>query len=154
MPQPYSLQVSEDINAPIDSVFDLLNDLSRLNEWSPFVAMDSSIVSVVSDPASGVGSRYSWKGKRIGSGSMTMSVCTKPYKIAFDMEFNGKDKALSEYLLTETDGITTITWFLGGERGVGGRLMNMLFKFDKMMAKNFADGLASLKALVEAQTQK
>ena len=75
----------------------------------------------------------------------------KPYKIAFDMDFNGKDKALSEYLITETDGVTTVTWFLGGERGFGGQLMNALFKFDKMMAKNFADGLDSLKKLIEAQ---
>jgi len=154
MPKPYSLQVSEDINAPIDAVFDVLNDLSVLNSWSPFSAMDPSLVSTVSDPASGVGSVFSWKGKRIGSGSMTMTVCTKPYKIAFDMDFNGKDKALSEYLLTETDGVTTVTWFLGGERGLGGQIMNMLFKFDKMMAKNFADGLGELKKLVETSTKK
>lgn len=154
MPKLYSLQVSEEIHAPIETVFDVVNDLTQLEEWSPFVAMDPSIISVVSDPASGVGSVYSWKGKRIGSGSMTMSACTKPYKIAFDMDFNGKDKALSEYLLTETDGVTTITWFLGGQRGIGGQLMNVLFKFDKMMAKNFADGLASLKKLVEARSQK
>ena len=151
MPKPYSLQVSEDINAPIDTVFDVLNDLNQLNAWSPFSAMDPSLVSTISTPASGVGSVYSWKGKRIGSGSMTMTVCTKPYKIAFDMDFNGKDKALSEYLITETDGVTTVTWFLGGERGFGGQLMNALFKFDKMMAKNFADGLGSLKKLIEAQ---
>ena len=151
MPKPYSLQVSEDINAPIDTVFDVLNDLNQLNAWSPFSAMDPSLVSTISTPASGVGSVYSWKGKRIGSGSMTMTVCTKPYKIAFDMDFNGKDKALSEYLITEADGVTTVTWFLGGERGFGGQLMNALFKFDKMMAKNFADGLDSLKKLIEAQ---
>ncbi len=154
MPKPYSLQVSEDINAPIDAVFDVLNDLSVLNSWSPFSAMDPSLVSSVSTPASGAGSVYSWKGKRIGSGSMTMTVCSKPYKIAFDMDFNGKDKALSEYLLTETDGVTTVTWFLGGERGLGGQIMNALFKFDKMMAKNFADGLAELKKLVESKTKK
>lgn len=151
MPKPYSLQVSEDINAPIDTVFDVLKDLNQLEAWSPFSAMDPSLVSTISTPASGVGSVYSWKGKRIGSGSMTMTVCTKPYKIAFDMDFNGKDKALSEYLITETDGVTTVTWFLGGERGIGGQLMNALFKFDKMMAKNFADGLDSLKRLIEAQ---
>ena len=151
MPKPYSLQVSEDINAPIATVFDVLNDLNQLEAWSPFSAMDPSLVSTISTPASGVGSVYSWKGKRIGSGSMTMTVCTKPYKIAFDMDFNGKDKALSEYLITETDGVTTVTWFLGGERGFGGQLMNALFKFDKMMAKNFADGLDSLKKLIEAQ---
>lgn len=151
MPKPYSLQVSEDINAPIDTVFDVLKDLNQLEAWSPFSAMDPSLVSTISTPASGVGSVYSWKGKRIGSGSMTMTVCTKPYKIAFDMDFNGKDKALSEYLITETDGVTTVTWFLGGERGFGGQLMNALFKFDKMMAKNFADGLDSLKRLIEAQ---
>ena len=151
MPKPYSLQVSEDINAPIDTVFDVLKDLNQLEAWSPFSAMDPSLVSTISTPASGVGSVYFWKGKRIGSGSMTMTVCTKPYKIAFDMDFNGKDKALSEYLITETDGVTTVTWFLGGERGFGGQLMNALFKFDKMMAKNFADGLGSLKKLIEAQ---
>lgn len=151
MPKPYSLQVSEDIKAPIDTVFDVLQDLNQLEAWSPFSAMDPSLVSTISTPASGVGSVYSWKGKRIGSGSMTMTVCTKPYKIAFDMDFNGKDKALSEYLITETDGVTTVTWFLGGERGFGGQLMNALFKFDKMMAKNFADGLDSLKKLIEAQ---
>ena len=151
MPKPYSLQVSEDINARIDTVFDVLNDLNELEAWSPFSAMDPSLVSTISTPASGVGSVYSWKGKRIGSGSMTMTVCTKPDKIAFDMDFNGKDKALSEYLITETDGVTTVTWFLGGERGFGGQLMNALFKFDKMMAKNFADGLDSLKKLIEAQ---
>ncbi|MDH6422971.1 SRPBCC family protein [Aurantimicrobium minutum] len=154
MPKPYSLQVSEDINAPIDVVFDVLNDLNQLDAWSPFVAMDPSIVSSISTPATGVGAVYAWKGKRIGSGSMTMTVSTKPNKIAFDMEFNGKDKALSEYLITETDGVTTVTWFLGGERGLGGQIMNALFKFDKMMAKNFADGLGKLKSVVEAKTAK
>ena len=154
MPKPYSLQVSEDINAPIDTVFDVLNDLNQLEAWSPFSAMDPSLVSTISTPASGVGSVYSWKGKRIGSGSMTMTVCTKPYKIAFDMDFNGKDKALSEYLITETDGVTTVTWFLGGERGFGGQLMNALFKFDKMMAKNFQDGLTTLKNLIESRSAK
>jgi uncharacterized protein YndB with AHSA1/START domain len=154
MPKPYGFQVSEEINAPINKVFDLLNDLDQLNAWSPFSAMDPSLVSTISSPASGLGSVYSWKGKRIGSGSMTMSVCSKPHKIAFDMDFNGKDKALSEYLLTETDGVTTVTWFLGGERGLGGQIMNMLFKFDKMMAKNFADGLGELKKLVESQNKK
>ena len=154
MPKPYSLQVSESIKAPIDAVFDVLNDLNQLNDWSPFIKMDPSVVSNVSGAASGVGSVYSWKGKKIGSGSMTMTVCTKPYKIAFDMDFNGKDKALSEYLLTEVDGVTTVTWFLGGERGFGGQLMNLVFKFDKMMAKNFSDGLESLKDLVESQNAK
>ena len=154
MPKPYSLQVSQDIHAPIAEVFYVLNDLNQLNSWSPFSAMDPSLVSSISTPASGVGSIYSWKGKRIGSGSMTMTVCTSPFKIAFDMDFNGKDKAISEYLLTEKDGVTTVTWFLGGERGFGGQLMNALFKFDKMMAKNFQDGLTTLKNLIESRSAK
>lgn len=149
MPKPYSLQVSETISAPIDTVYAVLNDLGQLEKWSPFVAMDPSLVSTISEPSSGVGSVYSWKGKRIGSGSMTMTASTAPYKIAFDMEFNGKEHALSEYLLTEDNGTTVVTWFLGGHRGVMGQIMNTLFKFDKMMAKNFSDGLASLKELIE-----
>jgi uncharacterized protein YndB with AHSA1/START domain len=153
MSKPYAFNVSATINAPIKDVFDVMNDLAQLDAWSPFVAMDKTIQSTVSTPAKGVGAVYGWTGKRIGKGTMTITNSTKPNRIACDMVFNNNktETALSEYLLTELDGATVVTWAMSGERGIGGWLMATVLGMDNMMKKNFADGLSSLKKLVESK---
>jgi uncharacterized protein YndB with AHSA1/START domain len=153
MPRTYAFNVSATINAPITDVFDVMNDLGQLNEWSPFVAMDKTVTSTVSEPAKGVGAVYSWDGKRIGKGTMTITNATKPGRIAMDMVFNNNKTttALSEYLLTENDGATVVTWSMSGERTTGMWLMAAVLGMDNMMKKNFADGLSSLKKLVESK---
>jgi len=153
MPKTYAFNVSATINAPSKDVFDVMNDLGQLNEWSPFVAMDKTVTSTVSKPAKGVGAVYSWSGKRIGKGTMTITESAKPNRIAMDMVFlNGKTTtALSEYLLAENDGATVVTWAMSGERTTGMWIMASLMGMDNMMKKNFADGLSSLKKLVESK---
>jgi len=153
MPKPYAFNVSATINAPINDVFEVMNDLDQLNAWSPFVAMDKTVTSTVSTPAKGVGAVYSWDGKRIGKGTMTITSATKPHRIAMDMVFNNNKTttALSEYLLTENDDSTSVTWAMSGERTTGMWLMATVLGMDTMMKKNFADGLSSLKKLVESK---
>ena len=149
--KPYAYSVSATIDAPILAVFNILNDLGQMNSWSPFKAMDPNMVSVISDPSKGVGSRFSWDGKRIGKGSMTNIEVVKPSKVAFEMEFNNRktEKALSEFLLSEVEGGTQVTWAMSGERGFGGWFMGKVLGLDSMMKKNFADGLGSLKRNIE-----
>lgn len=152
MSKPYAFNVSATINAPVKTVFDVMNDLGQLDTWSPFVAMDKTVTSTISSPAKGVGAVYAWDGKRIGKGTMTITQATKPNRIAMDMVFNNNktETALSEYLLTELDGATVVTWAMSGERGMGGHLMALVLGMDNMMKKNFADGLSSLKKLIES----
>lgn len=150
--KPYAFSVSATINAPAKKVFDVLNDFNEMTSWSPFAAMDKTMVADISDPAIGVGSRYGWVGKRIGKGSMTNVEAVKPSKIVHAMEFNNKktETARSEWLLNETDGVTEVTWAMSGERGFGGQFMAAVLGLDNMMKKNFADGLSSLKKKVES----
>ncbi|MEY4102419.1 MAG: hypothetical protein RIR88_553 [Actinomycetota bacterium] len=153
MPKTFAFNVSATINAPIKEVFDVMNDLGQLNAWSPFVAMDKTVTSTVSSPAKGVGAVYAWDGKRIGKGTMTITNSTTPNRIAMDMVFlnNKTTTALSEYLLSEKEGATVVTWAMSGERGLGMWLMATVLGMDNMMKKNFADGLSSLKKLVESK---
>lgn len=150
--KPYAFSVSATINAPAKKVFDVLNNFDEMNSWSPFVAMDKTMVATVSKPAVGPGSRYDWSGKRIGNGSMINREVVKPTKLIFDMEFRNKktETALSEFLLDETDGVTVVTWALSGERGFGGQFMAAVLGLDNMMKKNFADGLSTLKRNIES----
>lgn len=153
MPKTYAFNVSATINAPIKDVFDVMNDLDQLDEWSPFIEMDKTVTSTVSKPAKGVGAVYTWDGKRIGKGTMTITDSSKPNRIAMDMVFlNGKTTtALSEYLLVENDGATVVTWSMSGERTTGMWLLAAIMGMDNMMKKNFADGLSTLKKLVESR---
>jgi uncharacterized protein YndB with AHSA1/START domain len=154
MTKPYSFSVSATIAAPIATVFQAMADLSRLDEWSPFSAMDSSLVSSHSDPASGVGAWYEWTGKRMGKGRMTVTSESVPSQVVFRMEFmnGGGSEAISTYTLTEVEGGTAVAWELAGERGAKDRIIAGLLGLDKMMKKHFANGLGTLKGIIESAT--
>lgn len=152
MAKPFSILAVETIAAPPERVFELMNDLGRLDEWSPFAQMDPNITTMVSDPAVGVGASYEWAGKRVGTGRMRIVRSQPSTEIDLAMEFLAPMASTSQvdYRLEPVAGGTMVTWRMSGERGVGGRIVAGLLRMDAMMAGNFADGLRSLKALAEA----
>jgi uncharacterized protein YndB with AHSA1/START domain len=139
------------INAPIAQVFELLNDLNRLAEWTPFVKMDKTITWSVNEIGSGVGAVYSWNGKRVGNGTMTITSVSAPSEINAKMTFGAKNTAETSYLLLAVGDTTDVTWVMHGERGLGDQIMATVLGLDKMMNKHFVTGLADLKALVESK---
>lgn len=148
---PYTIEVTEQISAPIQTVFDVMSDFAQFNEWNPFPSMDPSTVSTVGDPSTGVGATYSYVGKRIGNGKMAITALESPALIAIQMNFGAPSPAVAEveYRLREKDGGTEVTWFMSGKRGFMDRLMNKVLKLDVMMTGHFADGLGRLKSFLE-----
>jgi len=151
MAYKHSSSASITIDAPIDEVFALLNDLNRLADWTPFVKMDKSITWNVNEVGAGVGAVYSWKGKRVGDGTMTITSVSAPSEIHAKMTFGPKNSADTSYLLLAVGNTTDVTWSMHGERGLGDQIVATVLGLDNMMNKNFASGLADLKALIEAK---
>jgi uncharacterized protein YndB with AHSA1/START domain len=149
MAYKHSSSASIIVDAPIDKVFALLNDLNRLADWTPFVKMDKTIQHSVNEVGSGVGAVYSWKGKRMGVGTMTITSVSEPSEIHARMTFGAKNSAETAYLLLAVGNTTDVTWTMHGERGLGDQIVAKVLGLDKLMSKNFADGLADLKALLE-----
>jgi uncharacterized protein YndB with AHSA1/START domain len=147
----YTIEVTEQISAPIQTVFDVMSDFAQFNEWNPFPSMDPSTVSTVGDPSTGVGATYSYVGKRIGNGKMAITALESPTLISIQMNFGAPSPAVAEveYRLREKDGGTEVTWFMTGTRGLMDRVMNKVLKLDVMMTGHFADGLSRLKAFLE-----
>lgn len=147
--RPYEIKVSILIEATPAKVHEVLNDLGRLEDWSPFSAMDKTVTSKVSEKSFGPGATYDYVGKRIGKGRMEI-ISSGPDCIRATMTFFNKktEIANTEYCLEPEFEGTRVTWIMSGERDLMGYLVGTLV-FDKMMGKNFADGLKVLKAVIE-----
>ena len=154
MPEKYSLQTSIVINAPAKKVYDLMLDLDCFDDWNPFKTMDPSVTTKVTQSKPGPGSVYEYKGDRIGRGQQVVVSAQKPNLIVSEMSFFGKKKtnvANIEFRIHEETSGTLVTWYMEGERGLGGKFMGVVLGFDKMMGKSFATGLSSLKTLMESE---
>jgi hypothetical protein len=111
--------------------------------------MDKTVTSKVSEKSFGPGATYDYVGKRIGKGRMEI-ISSGPDCIRATMTFFNKktEVANTEYCLEPEFEGTRVTWIMSGERDFMGNLIGTLV-FDKMMAKNFANGLKVLKAVIE-----
>ena len=154
MPEKYSLQTSIVIDASAKKVYDLMLDLNRFDDWNPFRTMDPSVTTKVTQSKPGPGALYEYKGDRIGRGQQLVVSVEKPNLIVSEMSFFGKKKtnlATIEFRIHEETAGTLVTWYMEGERGLGGKFMGVVLGFDKMMGKSFATGLAALKSLMESE---
>jgi uncharacterized protein YndB with AHSA1/START domain len=147
------LDASIAIHAPIEAVFDRMNDLRRFNDWNPFPAMDPTTTSHHEGPASGPGAVFEYEGKRLGKGRMEIVSVEAPRRISFDMTFwrgATATRSKSAFVLEATGDGTDVHWTFDEDRGLGIYLLGKLM-FDRMMTGTFRTGLETLKGLVEAE---
>ena len=152
MPKPYKLEAKQQINAPISKVFGILNDLNEFKHWNPFLAMDPKTEYQISENSTGEGATYTWQSKKLGTGTMVFTGVYDNSVIMIDMNFMApnQETAKCEWRLTRSGEGIEMAWTMTGERKFFGSLMVAVLGMDKMMTKHFNDGLARLKAYVEA----
>lgn len=148
--KPFEIKASILIEATPAKVHEILNDLGRLDDWSPYVAMDKTVKSTVSEKSTGPGAVYDYEGKRIGKGRMEI-ISSGPDLIRATMTFFNKktETALTEYSIEPVFEGTRVTWTMSGTRDTKMQIINLFMNIDKMMTKSFNDGLKVLKAIVE-----
>jgi len=148
--KPFEIKASIVIEATPAKVHEILNDLGRLDDWSPYVAMDKTVTSTVSEKSVGPGAVYDYVGKRIGKGRMEI-ISSGPELIRATMTFFNKktETAHTEYVLEPVFEGTRVTWTMAGARDTKMQIINKFLNIDKMMTKSFNDGLKVLKAIVE-----
>jgi uncharacterized protein YndB with AHSA1/START domain len=153
MAEKYSLQTSITIDVPAKKIYDLMLDLNRFDDWNPFMTMDPTTKTKVTQVKAGPGSLYEYEGKRIGRGQQVVLSAEKSSLIVSEMSFFGRktNKAIIEYRIQQETAGTLVTWYMEGERGLMGKFMGVVIGFDKMMGKHLASGLAALKVLIESE---
>ena len=151
MADTFRVERSTLIDAPAAAIFPHINDFHAWADWSPFEKMDADLAKTVSGPQSGLGAAYAWVGKRSGSGRMEITRSEAPSKVVIKLDFTKPMTAhnTAEFTLEAKGQGTTVTWAMYGPTTFVSRLMHFVFPMDKMVGPQFAEGLASLKAISE-----
>ena len=155
-PDNFHFQRSIVIKAPAEKIFPHINELNAWRAWSPYEKKDPAMKRTMSGPPAGKGAAYAWDGnKNVGTGSMEITESTPPAKVVFKLDFIKPFEGhnVATFVLTPRhDGAemsTEVTWALDGPAPLLTKVMSIFFNMDKMVGDDFAEGLASLKALTE-----
>lgn len=152
-PGHFRVQRSIEIHAAPGTIFALINDLHENSRWSPF-EKDPNMKKVHSGAPKGAGAAYDWDGnKQVGRGriAITESVPTSKVVMKLDMFTPFEAHNTVEFTLHPAEGNkTTVTWAMFGPQPYLAKVMSTIINCDKMVGKQFEEGLGKMKAIAES----
>ena len=151
-PSEFHVERSLVIGASPEQVFSLINDLHAWTEWSPYEKLDPKMKKAYSGSESGPGAVYEWQGKgRAGAGRMEITKISKPIRVTLAIDFMKPFKAHSTvvFSIVPVEDETIVTWAMDGTHSFFMKVIAQFIDMDKMIGKDFEEGLLNLKALAE-----
>ena len=151
-PGTFTVTRSTMIAAPPERIFPLIDDFHAWAGWSPWEKVPGDdLAKTYSGAERGVGAVYEWTGKKTGQGRMENVGSTPSSLVEIDLQFLKpfKNRNLTEFRLTPTSGGTEVVWTMTGKSTLMSKVMGLFMSMDKMVGGQFAQGLASMKAIAE-----
>ena len=150
LPSTYSAQRSVTINAPAEKVFPLLANHKEWKRWSVWNQRDPNMAMAYSGPEMAAGSKWSWKSKSEGNGSIEFSAVERNKRIGYILTMEDMKPATGDLTFTPDGAGTRVSWNINGDAG-----MNPVFRWfglfmDTMIGPDFEAGLKNLKKLAES----
>jgi hypothetical protein len=155
-PGSFRVERSTAVQAPPERIFPLINDFHNWAGWSPFEKLDPAMKKTFTGAPNGRGAVYQWAGSgKAGEGRMEITDARAASQVTIDLRFlkpfPGHNTA--EFTLAPQGSATNVTWAVFGPMTFMGKLMCVFVSMDKMLGKDFAEGLANLKTISERQSQ-
>ena len=150
-PDEFRVQRSIAINAPQQTVFELVNDYRNWGAWSPWEKKDPAMKRSYSGPASGKGALYAWDGNgEVGKGSMLITEAT-PSQVSLNLDFEKPFEGHNKVVFAiESKGLTTdVTWSMSGPSPFITKVIQVFCNMDAMIGAEFEKGLAAMKTEAE-----
>ncbi|MBX3348727.1 MAG: SRPBCC family protein [Nitrospira sp.] len=153
-PDTFRIQRTATIAASPETVFTLINDFHTWTSWSPWEKKDLAMKKTHSGASQGKGAVLEWDGnKDVGTGRMELLESVPASKILIQLDFLKPFEAhnTAEFTLAPNGGSTQLTWAMYGPQPFMMKVMGLFCNMDKMVGKDFEDGLTNLKALAESR---
>ena len=151
-PDQFRVTRSTTINAAPPAVFEHVNNFHRWEAWSPWVKLDPKATVEYQGPEAGVGAVFKWAGnEQVGEGVETI-VVSRPYElIEIKLEFIKPFKGVNtvEFTFKPAGDQTVVSWSMYGKNNFMSKAMGLFMNCDQYIGKQFEQGLAQLKAVVE-----
>lgn len=146
----YEVTRSAVIETSPEKVYATVSDFESWKDWSKWHQMDPDMKITYGEKKSGEGASYSWDGEEAGSGTQTITAALPNKRLETHVSFKDQGESDGYWEFESTDeGHTEVTWGFTGEMPFFLRIMNL--RMDEMVGKDFEEGLANLKDLLEAE---
>ena len=149
-PAEFRVERRRTIIAPAAVLFDQVNDHKKFEKWNPWQKMDPESKTTYSGTESGVGAIASWKGKKVGEGSATITESKPGELVRQRMEWKAPMEGIStvDFTFKPEGDKTTVTWAMYGTNHFMGKLMSVFMNCESMCGPEFEKGLADLEKVV------
>jgi uncharacterized protein YndB with AHSA1/START domain len=151
-PDVFRIERKIDIKATPEEIFAHLEDFHLWAAWSPWEKLDPAMTRSFSGAPSGKGAGYAWQGnKKVGRGSMEILEAAMPSRLIIKLDFFEPFEAhnTAEFSLAAGGQETTVTWAMFGPSPFMMKVMHVFMNMDKMVGKDFEEGLNNLKNVAE-----
>ena len=150
LPSGYQMKRSIVINAPVEKIFEQVNDLPKNANWNPWSLKDKTMKWTFGEIKAGKGASYSWTSQDSGEGKLTITESTPPSSLKTQIDFGEMGKSQGHWTFKPGEKGVTVTWGFSGDNGMNpiGRIFGAMM--DSMVGPYFELGLAKLKEIAEA----
>ena len=145
------------MRAPAPVVFAQVNDFHKWEAWNPWGKLDPTMKQRYEGAPAGSGAVYTWTGnKEVGEGRMTIIESRPNDLIRINLEFFRPFAAtnLAEFTFRPEGDQTAVTWSMTGKNNFIAKAIHLFMNMDKMIGAQFEQGLAQMKSVVEAASNK
>ncbi len=153
MAKTYVVERSKLINASPEKLFEQIANLRNWSGWSPWEKLDANMDKTYEGEDGTVGATYAWKGnKKVGQGKMTLAKLEGTEAVTVQLAFVKPFKAVSSsrFALTPEASGTKVVWTMTGQHNWLSKIMGVFINMDKMLGKDFEEGLRNLAKVTEA----
>jgi effector-binding domain-containing protein len=147
-PRNIEIERSRTINAPVEMIYDQVNNLHLWENWSPWHKIDTAMGITYNKGGIGKGASYSWTSdhKSVGNGTLTISDA-KPFEfIDTQMDFGDQGMGTAGFVFKESEAGVEVSWDMHSDIGNNpiGRWFGLLMK--KSINEAYDRGLADMEA--------
>ena len=139
------------IAAPPERLFSLINDLRQMNTWNPYALRETTGTTTYKGAANGRGAMFEFAGPKSGTGSIEIVDSSAPSNVVMRLSMVKPFKADNtvRFTLLPEGSATAVTWAMSGRQPLLAKVMTLFINCDRMVGRDFEQGLANLKAIAE-----
>ena len=153
----YDVTRAKVMKAPLEVVFNNVNDYKNWPSWSPWIEQEPSAALTYAEITSGEGASYSWKGEILGEGDIvTTEVRASEFlnqKIKFIKPWESESDIYWKFKSVETG--TEVIWGMKGEMSFMEKaLLAFSGGMDKQIGPDYERGLFKLDSVLQVNMKK
>jgi len=153
-PDDFRVTRTEEISAPVSTVFEQVNDFHKWQEWSPWARLDPNAKTTFSGAPAGEGAIFDWSGNdKVGEGRLTLTRSVPDELVRINLNFVRpmEGRSTAEFAFVPVGDNTDVTWTMFGRNdSFVAKVICLFMNMDKTIGGDFEKGLDNLKMMAEA----